>query len=60
MWVLTDVAGENVYTNDGYWLPWGDRKDEQVACFDTWEEAERVQFVLRWANQCYTQAKEVE
>lgn len=58
-WVLTDEAGENVYTTDGSFLPIADYRDSEVARFDTWDEAERVQFVLRWANQCYVVPKEM-
>lgn len=60
MWVLTDEAEENVYTLDGKFLPISEYRDSDVAHFDTWDEAERVQFVLRWANQCYVMPKEVE
>ena len=59
MWVLTDMAGENVYTSDGMWLPVSDIGLAEAAKFDTWDEAERVQFVLQWANQCYTELREV-
>lgn len=59
MWVLTDMAGENVYSSDGKWLPMSDIRMPEVAKFETWDEAERVQFVLQWAKQCYTELKEV-
>ena len=57
MWILTDMAGEHAYTDDGEFVPMEHVRD--AAKFDTWDEAERVQFVLRWAKQCYVELKEV-
>jgi hypothetical protein len=59
MFVLTDVAEDHVYTVDGMWLPWVHRHAPEVAKFTTQEEAERVQFVLRWGKDCYTKVQEV-
>ena len=53
-WYLSDEAGESVYTWDGNWLPWDQHPSSDAALFDSAAEAERVQFVLRWANQCHT------
>jgi hypothetical protein len=59
MWILTDEAGEHAYTQDGRFAPLPRTKGDGVALFDTWDEAERVQFVLRWALQCFVEPKEV-
>lgn len=59
MFLLADMAGSNVYTIHGTWLPWSDRRSADVAVFDSEEDARQVQFVLRWAKQCYTKIMEV-
>lgn len=59
MWILTDCAGENAYTEDGMFVPLDSQGLLDAAKFDTRDEAERVQFVLKWGLQCYVELKEV-
>jgi|LakMenEpi03Aug12_release.lakeMendotaPanAssembly.Ray.scaffolds.fasta_scaffold3283861_1 hypothetical protein len=59
MWILTDVAGEHAMTHDGQFFPLTHPRPADVATFPTKDEAERVRFVLRWANQCHVIPKEV-